>query len=350
MDWPAAPKTPAAEENRTKAVSSVSRVSSSRCRAASTLGRNTRSIRSGVRPVTMPSSVTPATCTTPVSGCRSGIAASSRDSAPRSATSQAATVTRAPCAASSASSSAMPSAPPPRRLTSSRFRTPCAVTRCRATCRPSRPDAPVTRTVPSAVNAGPDSPRATGVSVRARRGTSTAPPRTANCSSPEASSAGSARTEAGSRSRSIRTNRPGFSDCAERTRPQMAACAGSTSLSRSSSSRSFATTALAVRTASRASERRSSASHCRSSSSALCTVSWACATGWSPSGWTTTAARTTAGSSVSPSRSVRKATSSPESSRAACRPSSPPIRVHCPPDALAGAACAARGREVQSTR
>ena len=74
--------------------------------------------------------------------------------ASRSARSQAATVTSVPWAASSATSSTTPSAAPPRRLTSSRCRTPYSATRCRAKTRPSPPVPPVIRTVPSGFHCG----------------------------------------------------------------------------------------------------------------------------------------------------------------------------------------------------
>ena len=59
---------------------------------------------------------------------------------------------RAP--ASSATSSAAPGAPGPRRLVSSRCRTPCSVTRCRASSAPRVPVPPVISTVPSGSGAG----------------------------------------------------------------------------------------------------------------------------------------------------------------------------------------------------
>ena len=128
--------TPAAEENSTNALRSISRVSSCRCSAASTFGRITRSTRSGVSDAITPSSSTPAACTTP----DSSRPASSAATASRSATSHAATSTSAPRPVSSATSSAAPGVSAPRRPVSSSRRTPYSVTRCRAIRAPSTPD------------------------------------------------------------------------------------------------------------------------------------------------------------------------------------------------------------------
>ena len=131
------------------------------------------------------------------SGWSAGTSASSAARASRSATSQAATVTSAPSAVSSVASSAAPGASGPRRLVSSRWRTPCWVTRWRATSAPSAPVPPVISTVPSRRMPRRASRRRVRAPATARgAGTSSAPSRTASCGSPEARAAGRPRREA----------------------------------------------------------------------------------------------------------------------------------------------------------
>ncbi len=108
----------------------------------------------------------------------------------------------------------MPSASGPRRLASTRCRTPWRATRCRATRPPSTP-APETRTVPSGPNTGGQVRR---LSRRGRgAGRESLVPRTATCGSPHASTEPSTDStpspDAGSRS--SRTIRSGFSDWAD---------------------------------------------------------------------------------------------------------------------------------------
>ncbi len=209
----------------------------------------------------MPSSTMPAVWTTAVRGCSSGMRVSSVARASRSAMSQGVRVTVAPRSVSSVTSSAAPSASGPRRLVRSRWRTPWAVTRWRATSAPSPPVAPVTRAVPSGSRAGASVPVG---ATRASRGTRIVPVRRTSWSSPEASAAGSARQESSSSSRSRRTNRPGCSAWTDRTMPHSGAC------TRSSAS---GPVARRVTTTSRAVAKRSSASHVWSSSRAAWTVS-----------------------------------------------------------------------------
>ena len=93
---------------------------------------------------------TPAACTTAVSGWSRRDAGEQRGQGVRGRPRRRRRPRRSrPSAASSARSSAAPAAAGPRRLISSRWRTPCAVTRCRATSAPSAPVPPVTSTVPS---------------------------------------------------------------------------------------------------------------------------------------------------------------------------------------------------------
>ncbi|RPK83062.1 hypothetical protein EES47_24925 [Streptomyces sp. ADI98-12] len=166
----------------------------------------------------MASSMTPAACTTARTPCR----ATSPATASASAASQASTVTCAPASDSSATSSAAPSAVAPLRLTSSRSRTPCVMTRWRASTRPRPPVPPVTSTGP--VRASQRGPSVASGVTRARRGTRASPSRTADSASPEARAA---RTDAGSASAgsSNKPTRPGCSEIAERTRPRAAASA-----------------------------------------------------------------------------------------------------------------------------
>ncbi|RPK41093.1 hypothetical protein EES37_20505 [Streptomyces sp. ADI91-18] len=92
--------------------------------------------------------------------------------------------------------------------------------------------------------------------ARASRGTSSTPPRTATSDSPEAKADESACSTSPSASTSTRTIRPGFSDCAERTRPHTEACTRSAGPSPGAT-----VTAPRVRNARRASAKRSSDSH-----------------------------------------------------------------------------------------
>ncbi|CAG6937453.1 hypothetical protein PICSAR240_04488 [Mycobacterium avium subsp. paratuberculosis] len=149
MPCPEEPTSPAIEENITNADRFMSRVSSCRFQAASTLARSTASIRSGVSEVIIASSSTPAAWITPDSGRCAEIPAMTPASAARSAASQAITCTRAPAASSSATSSAAPGASGPVRLSSARSRTPWPVTRWRANVEPAMPVPPVISTVPA---------------------------------------------------------------------------------------------------------------------------------------------------------------------------------------------------------
>ena len=94
-------------------------------------------------------SVSPAVWNKAVSGYSAGTPARSSATACRSATSQAATVTRAPNSSNPARSSMAPGASRPRRETNSRCPAPSAASQ-RATWAPMPPVPPVTRTVPSA--------------------------------------------------------------------------------------------------------------------------------------------------------------------------------------------------------
>ncbi len=237
-----------------------------------------------------PSSRTPAAWTTAVSGCSAGMSASSATTASRSATSQAATVTVAPSAASSSQSSGMPAASRPRRLVSSRCRTPWRVTRCRLMSWPSVPVAPVTSTVPSASNDVPAGSAGTG--TRFSRAPAATPPRITTCGSSVSSADTSAAAAPAGSSTSTSTNRPGFSDWAERTRPMTAAPARSVR----SASASVAT-APRVSTTSRVASWRSSARNRWSTSSAR---------------WVTST--TQRGTSRSPRGSRNDATSTPGAS------------------------------------
>ncbi len=171
-------------------------------------------------------------CTTAHSGWRSGTAARAAASAGRSDTSQPRAVSSAPAAASSAVSSGRPGASAPRRLSTSRWRTPCAATRWRARTAASAPP-PLSSTVPSD---GPNAPagRAAGSGAgaaggRTRRGAYSTPSRRAACGSPVASSSASAspRPSWSGPSMSSRTNRSGCSSWAALSRPQTAAAPGS---------------------------------------------------------------------------------------------------------------------------
>ncbi len=258
-------------------------MSSWRCTAASTLGRSTVSSRSAVSEETTPSSTTPAACTTPVSGRSPGIAASTAASCCRSAASQAASATSAPAALSSVASSAAPGASGPRRLVSTRLRTPCRATRCLATRAPSAPVAPVTRTVPC----GCGSAAAGRGAGRASRGAKARPSRTATWGSPHAGVAARAPGESAWSSRSMSSSRPGFSDWADRTSPQAVAPA------RSSGPLSPKATAPRVTTARTASANRSSLSH----SCTVARTAWvvACVRAARPSPETSRGQKTTSG-------------------------------------------------------
>ncbi len=153
-----------------------------------------------------------------------------------------------------------------------------------------------------------DSVRAT----RASRATRTSPPRTASCwtlsgRSSRASAAASALQEASSPSTSTSTQRPGLSNCAERTKPHTGASARF-----GTSSSGPAATAPRVRSTRRELAKRSSASHACNSSSTCAETAWA-ASGrelCAPSAEHSTS--TTSGSSAPPSSTV------PSASRFAC--------------------------------
>ncbi len=159
----------------------------------------------------------------------------------------------------------------PRALRTSRKLTPAASTAtricpgasgssasgCGASTRPSRlPLAPASSRHGSP--AGGTRPRP--ATVRANRPTRSAPSRTTNCSSPVASSPGrpgsTPTTPSSSPSTSRSAKRPGFSDCAERTKPHTAAAARS-----STDSPEPAAIALRVTKTRREVSNRSSASH-----------------------------------------------------------------------------------------
>ncbi|RPK64157.1 hypothetical protein EES44_14920 [Streptomyces sp. ADI96-15] len=215
---PALPNVPATDENTTNASRPRSRVASCRFHAASTFGRNTAATRSAVSDASVASSMTPAACTTARTPCR----ATSPATASASAASHASTATCAPASISSVTSSPAPSAVAPLRLTSSRSRTPCVMTRWRASIRPRPP-------VPPVISTGPVRASQRGSSVasgvtRARRGTRTSPSRTADSASPEARAERRDAVSASAGS-SNRPTRPGCSEIAERTSPRAAASA-----------------------------------------------------------------------------------------------------------------------------
>ncbi len=259
------------DENSTNASSSRSVVSSCSSSAASAFGRSTASSRRGVSSSTTPSSSTPARWNTAPSGRSAGMAATIRVRSARSVVSQAANSTVAPAPVSSAASSCAPGAASPRRLSSSRCRAPCRVTRCRASRRPRPPVPPVTSTVrPARAGVAPP-PIGASPTARTRRGASRTPSSpTASCGSCRPAAAKEA-TRLGSGAsaspvplpggRSARRKRPGCSDCAERTRPHTAPAQGS------------APRAPWVRNSRRASEYRSSAIQARTASSARPTAS-----------------------------------------------------------------------------
>ncbi|CNG85435.1 Uncharacterised protein [Mycobacterium tuberculosis] len=214
--------------------SGSSAVSSCRCHAAPALTRSTPSNRSGERFSTIASSTTPAVCTTPRSGQRSGTASITDRRTSRSATSPATTRTRVPNAANSPTSACVDGLAAPDRDTSTRLRTPCVRARCRATRAPSPPVPPVIRAVPSRSHTG--SAAASVAAARARRATRILPPRSSSrCSSStrgmtrlrSAASAISASAAESSASMSRSAMRPGCSVCAERARPATAPAAGS---------------------------------------------------------------------------------------------------------------------------
>ena len=126
----------------------VSRLSSCRFHAASTLARSTGSMRSGVNEPITASSSTPAAWITADSGCAESTEPSADRSSARSAASAASTRTSAPAAVSSATSSAAPGASGPRRESSVRCCTPWCATTWRATEAPAMPVPPVISTVP----------------------------------------------------------------------------------------------------------------------------------------------------------------------------------------------------------
>lgn len=187
-----------------------------------------------------------------------GSRVSRRSTSARSATSQVSRDTWAPSAVSSATRVSAPSAARPRRDTSSRDRTPCRVTRWRATDRPRVPVAPVTSTVPAA-RSGVPAPVVAGTASGCR----TRPSRTALCGRERATAANRAVPSASSASpgRSTSWKRPGCSAWPERTMPHRAAPATS---GVPVSGPAF--TALRVTNTSRESVNRSSASqpHIRS--------------------------------------------------------------------------------------
>ena len=149
---PALPKTPAdrgEQHERRRGRRPGSARAGARRRPPSGAGRPRAASGSARR--SRASSSTPAACTTAVSGCSAGTAASSAGQ--RVAVGGVAGGDRhlgRRAAVSSVASSAAPGARRgPRRLSSSRCRTPCSATRCRATRAPSAPVPPVIRTVPS---------------------------------------------------------------------------------------------------------------------------------------------------------------------------------------------------------
>lgn len=139
---------------------------------------------------------------------------------------------------------------------------------------------PVIRTVPAGSQTVASS--AFGSGVRSRRGRCTRKSgpvvRIAACGSPEATTADSASWPT-SDSASTSTIRPGASDCAERSRPQAAAAAGSVT-----SSSPVTATAPRVTTTNGVADRASSASHCRAWARARPTVSRAASCADCPAG------------------------------------------------------------------
>ena len=175
-----------------------------------------------------PSSRTPAVCTTAVSGCSAGTARpAAAASASRSATSQAATVTVG--AEPGQLGAQLRGARRGRAAAADEQQVPDAVRARRGGGRTGRrgaPVPPVIRTVPPGFH-GPAAARPgrrLGGAVRARRGTSRARRGPPTAARPEATTAAAAPPpRPGRPSRSTRTNRPGFSVCADRTRPHTAA-------------------------------------------------------------------------------------------------------------------------------
>ncbi len=145
------------------------RVSWWRCQAASALGARTSAQCCGVRLVMVPSRKPAAQWTTACNGCSTLIESSRAASSSRSPTSQARTSTSAPSAISSSIRSSMPGVSGPRRLVSSRRRTPCWATTWRAITVPSPLVPPVISTVPSDVNTVPEEGRVRGRRVRPLR-------------------------------------------------------------------------------------------------------------------------------------------------------------------------------------
>ncbi|RGC64960.1 hypothetical protein C5N14_31080 [Micromonospora sp. MW-13] len=288
-----------------------------------------------------PSSRTPAAWMTAVSGCSAGMPASSSATAARSATSQAATVTVAPSASRSAQSSATPPADRPRRLVRIRCRTPCTVTRCRLMSWPRVPVAPVISTVPSPSNGAAGGSARAG--TRVSRDPAATPERITTCGSSVPTAATRAAAQPATSSTSTSTNRSGFSDWAERSRPMTAAPA------RSVRSASVAlATAPRVSTTSRESAYRSSARNCWSMARTRWVTS-ATARGTSAdaggsSNGTTSTPGASAPSSSAAARAVRSgyaATAVPVAATASVRPAASPTTAQPAVDGPAGRASGA---------
>ncbi len=152
-------------------------------------------------------------------------------------------------------------------------------------------------------------------------GTYAVPARTATCGSPASITAGTTAVDASPPSRSSSTNRPGFSDCAVRTRPQTAAPARS----RTSSCVPTATAPVVTNT-NRVSANRWSANQNRISPSASCVASTVRSAALTPRSSAPTLSTTsgTAVPSVTPqsgcSRLGQALTRAPAVSRASRRP------------------------------
>ncbi|MEV0565166.1 S8 family serine peptidase [Dactylosporangium sp. NPDC050588] len=167
----------------------------------------------------------------------------------------------------------------PRALSTSRKLTPPARTAMRtwparsspaasracSTVRPSR-----VPSSPGMSRHGPSGGLSSSVPLTvARRGILAVPPCRSSAGSPLSRAAGSAAMESAEVSRSTRTKCPGFSDCADRTRPCTAAAAGS---------RTSSPTASRVRNTSRDAPNAGFSSHSCTSASARAVSAWAAAT------------------------------------------------------------------------
>ncbi|RPK55138.1 hypothetical protein EES42_42635 [Streptomyces sp. ADI95-17] len=158
--------------------------------------------------------------------------------------------------------------------------------------------------------------------ARTNRGAYTVRPRRASCCSPVSSAVRRAgASSAYGSSASSRTNRSGFSDWAERSRPHTGAAARSGAAATSPSG----PTAPLVSTSSRAASNRGSASHCCTRARARCAARCAAVSSPAPAGRPVKSAITTSGTSAPPSTaspSAARSTKASNASKAAGRPSS----------------------------